>query len=156
MHMLTFIEVQKIFASPHQPRQHFDEQQLASLSSSIKHLGLLQPIVVQKKGANFELIAGERRLRAAKLAGLKEIAAIVRDTALAAEEALAENLQREGLKPLEIAQALEKLARNTTQEALSQRLGIKRSTISNFLRLLLLPPCSSRSAFSRPYNDGAR
>lgn len=138
--MLSFIPVHQISVNPDQPRKEFNEERLASLSQSIKHLGLLQPILVQKKGSTFQLIAGERRLRAAKLAGLETIAALVKEQALSAEEALAENLQREALSPLEIATSLESMLKNTTQELLAKRLGLKRSTIANFLRLLSLPP----------------
>lgn len=138
--MLSFIPLSQISENPDQPRKEFKEKALASLAASIKHLGLLQPILVQKKGERFQLIAGERRLRAAKMAGLETIAAIIKESALSAEEALAENYQREALTPLEIALALDKMVQGTTQDTIAKRLGIKRSTIANFLRLLSLPP----------------
>jgi ParB family chromosome partitioning protein len=137
--MLSFIPLDHIRENPHQPRKEFDEEKLSSLAESITHLGLLQPILVTKVVDGYQLIAGERRLRAAKLAGLETIAAIVREKSLVAEEALAENLQREALSPLEIAASLEAMLRQTTQEILAKRLGIKRSTIANFVRLLSLP-----------------
>lgn len=143
--MLSFIPVREIQVNPDQPRKEFNEEKLASLAESIKHLGLLQPILVQKKGSSYQLIAGERRLRAARLAGLETIAALVKEQSLSAEEALAENYQREALNPLEIASSLESLLKNSTQELLSKRLGIKRSTISNFLRLLSLPQAAKEA-----------
>lgn len=137
--MLSFIPLDRIYLNPHQPRQEFDEKKLTNLAQSISHLGLLQPILVLQIEKGFQLIAGERRFRAAQLAGLTTIAAIVKEKALLAEEALAENLQRENLSPLEIASSLHSMLQNTTQEELAARLGLKRSTIANFLRLLSLP-----------------
>ncbi len=138
--MLNFIQIDQIEVNPDQPRKEFNEEHLEQLASSLKNLGLLQPILVQKKDSHYQLIAGERRLRAAKLAGFETITAIIREKALSAEEALAENYQREDLTPLEVAMSLESMLKNTTQELLAKRLGIKRPTIANFLRLLQLPP----------------
>ena len=139
MRELSFIPLNQVRENPDQPRQVFDEEKLDELAESIKHLGLLQPILVRKNGDSFELIAGERRLRAAKKAGLATLAAVIDDGTLSAEKALAENLQREPLNPLEIAEALSALLASSTQEKLAKELGLKRSTLSNFLRLLSLP-----------------
>lgn len=139
MKALSFIAIDQVTENPDQPRKVFDEEKLETLAQSITHLGLLQPIVVRKKGEGFELIAGERRLRAAKKAGLSTLAAIIEEGTFSAEKALAENLQREQLNPLEIAEALQALLISSTQEKLSKQLGLKRSTLSNFLRMLTLP-----------------
>lgn len=137
---LSFIPTGAVVENPHQPRKTFDEEKLDSLAESIAHLGLLQPILVCKKGDSFELIAGERRLRAAKKAGLATLPAIVEEGDFeSAAKALAENLQREELNPLEIAEALKKLMASSTQECLAKQLGLKRSTLANFVRLLSLP-----------------
>ncbi len=130
---------------PHkgQPRKRFEETALDELAESIKHQGIIQPIVVRRSGADFEIIAGERRWRAAQRAGLREIAVVVKDVAPAAafEMALVENLQRTDLDPIETAEAYQRLIddHEYTQEALAERVGKNRATVANTLRLLQLP-----------------
>ncbi len=138
------IDVDKIQANPWQPRSHFDEERLEELASSIKGVGIVQPLTLRKVGEDsYQIIAGERRFRASKLAGLKTVPAYVRDadddTML--EMALVENIQREDLDPIEVAISYQRLIDecNLTQENLSDKVGKKRSTIANYLRLLKLP-----------------
>ena len=142
---LLDIPVASIKPNPHQPRGHFDEESLASLAASIRELGVLQPILVRQVGdADFELVAGERRWRAARRAGLPTIPAIVRDVTdiASVEQALVENLHREDLNPLEEAAAYQQLIEDfgLTHEQLSGRVGRSRVTITNTLRLFQLPP----------------
>ncbi|CEN37654.1 ParB/RepB/Spo0J family partition protein [Capnocytophaga cynodegmi] len=137
---LDFIEV-----NPFQPRTSFNEEELEGLASSIEELGVIQPITVRKIGFNkFELISGERRFRASKLAGLKTIPAYVRiaDDNESLTMALVENIQRQDLDPIEIALSYQRLIEeiNLTQDQMSKRVGKKRSTITNYLRLLKLAP----------------
>lgn len=139
------IPVDLIESNPFQPRTDFDEDALYDLAESIKHFGIIQPITVRKINENkYQLISGERRLRAAKLANLTEIPAFVKDadddTLL--ELALVENIQRQDLNAIEIANSYQKLIEefNLTQEELSSRVGKNRATISNYLRILNLPP----------------
>ena len=138
--------LEKIVPHKGQPRQHFDAQALEELTQSIREHGLLEPIVVRRLAAGadkFEIIAGERRWRACQKAGLREALVVVKDvsTAQAFELALIENVQREDLNPVELAEALDRLVKEHayTQESLAQRLGKDRSTIANSLRLLKLP-----------------
>jgi ParB family chromosome partitioning protein len=134
--------------NPRQPRQVFDEEALAELVHSISTIGLLQPIVVRSAGTGYELIAGERRLRASKLAGLTTIPVFVRDTEDDAllRDALLENLHRASLNALEEAAAYDQLLKDfsCTQEQLAERIGRSRSQIANTLRLLKLPPAVQR------------
>ncbi|MBI4648961.1 MAG: ParB/RepB/Spo0J family partition protein [Bacteroidia bacterium] len=139
------IELDKIDLNPFQPRSGFDEESLKELASSVKELGIIQPIIVKKlPGNRFQLISGERRFKAAKIAGLTSIPAFIRfaDDQAMLELALVENIQREDLNPIEIALSYQRLLNecNLTQEKLSGRIGKNRSTIANFLRLLKLPP----------------
>lgn len=138
------IAVAKIVPNPHQPRRTFSESSLAELAASLKANGLIQPILVRREGDRFELIAGERRWRAAKLAGLEEIPAIVRDVdgLTQAQLALVENIQREDLNPMDRANGYRTLMNQLglTQAELAGRLGEDRSSIANFLRLLELAP----------------
>jgi len=138
------LELNKININPFQPRTHFNEDALEELSNSIKELGVIQPITVRKKGDRFELIAGERRFRASQLAGLETIPAYVRlaDDQESLEIALVENIQREDLDPIEIGLSYQRLIEeiNLTQDQLSTRVGKKRSTITNYMRLLKLDP----------------
>ncbi|WP_372752594.1 ParB/RepB/Spo0J family partition protein [Labilibaculum sp.] len=138
------IDISKIETNPYQPRSKFDTDALNELAQSIKELGIVQPITVRKIHNNsYQLIAGERRLRAAKIAGITKIPAYVRmaedDKML--ELALVENIQREDLDSIEVAISYQRLIDECklTQECLSDRVGKKRSTISNYLRLLRLP-----------------
>ncbi len=139
------ISVDSIEANPFQPRTTFDEQSLEELASSIKKLGIVQPLTVRDAGnGRYQLIAGERRLRAARLAGLTHVPAYIRtaDDQAMLELALVENIQREDLDAVEVAISFQRLIEECklTQEQLSDRVGKQRSTVSNYLRLLKLPP----------------
>lgn len=138
------IPIDRIEANPDQPRTLFDPEALEELSISIKELGIIQPITVRKNGDKFQIISGERRYRAAKLAGLDSVPVFVRlaDDQTMLEMALVENIQREELDPIEIALSYQRLIEECelTQEAMSDRVGKKRSTITNYLRLLKLQP----------------
>ncbi len=141
---LIEVELERILPGDVQPRTGFDENSLKELAQSIKEKGIIQPIVLSRVGdGTFRIIAGERRWRAAKLAGLERIPAIVKDVspAEAVEIALIENIQREDLDPVETAMAFERLLKEfkLTQEDLSQRVGKDRATIANYLRVLRLP-----------------
>ena len=137
------ISITQIRTNPYQPRKIFDEAALLELSESIKEHGILQPVVVRKSGKHFELVVGERRFRAAKLAKLNEVPAIIKELTdqQMMELAILENLQREDLTPIEEAEAYQKLmeALNITQEQLAFRLGKSRPHIANHIRLLALP-----------------
>ena len=137
------IKLDELRANPYQPRKTFDEEALQELSDSIKEHGVFQPIIVKKGIKGYEIIAGERRVKASIMAGLKEIPAIVRDfnDQEMMEIALLENLQRENLTAIEEANAYKKLQENLniTQEELAKRLGKSRSHITNMLGLLSLP-----------------
>jgi len=137
------VDLDSIVPGPMQPRTHFDDASLESLADSIRTHGIVQPLLVRRRENGYELIAGERRWRAAKLAGLSRVPIIVKevpDESLL-EIALIENIQRENLNPIEEAQAYKKLIENVglTQEALASRVGRDRSYITNYLRLLRLP-----------------
>ena len=139
------IPVAKICANRYQPRQEFDESALEELKESVKRIGILQPLLVRKlPSGSFELIAGERRLRAAKLAGLETVPAMIREysDAQISEIALIENIQRENLNAMEEAQAYSQLMKDfgLTQEEIAVKIGRSRSHIANFLRLLKLEP----------------
>jgi ParB family chromosome partitioning protein len=137
------IPIHLIDPNPLQPRHSFDETRLEELAASIRVNGIIQPLIVRRKRDRYELVAGERRLRAARLANLTEIPALVQDYAdeLLLQLALIENIQREDLNPIETAQALERLSRelNLSHEELGRRTGKERTTITNLLRLLRLP-----------------
>jgi ParB family chromosome partitioning protein len=138
------IEIGKIEVNPYQPRKNFDEESLQELASSIREIGIIQPITVrQVNGDTYQLITGERRYKAAIMAGLESIPAYVRraDDQNMLEMALVENIQREDLDSIEIAISYQRLLDEVqlTQESLSERVGKKRSTITNYLRLLKLP-----------------
>lgn len=139
------LELDNIEVNPFQPRSSFSDETLDELASSIKELGVIQPITVRKLDANkFQLVSGERRFRASKIAGLKTIPAFVRiaNDQETLEMALVENIQRQDLDPIEIALSYQRLIDEVqlTQESLSDRVGKKRSTIANYLRLLKLDP----------------
>ena len=140
---IEYIAVSKLIVNPFQPRKIFNEEALQELAESIKEHGIIQPIVVRKKEKKYEIIAGERRFRAAKLAGLKEIPAIVKEMTeqQMMEVAILENLQREDLTPIEEAEAYSNLIENLnfTQDMLAKRLGKSRPHIANHIRLLQLP-----------------
>lgn len=138
------ISLDRIEPNPDQPRRTFDNEGLQELAASIRELGIIQPLSLRKTGADtYQIIAGERRYRAAKIAGLQSVPAYVRNAndAELTEMALIENIQREDLNAIEIALTFKKLIDqyNLTQERLSERIGKKRATIANFLRLLRLP-----------------
>jgi ParB family chromosome partitioning protein len=140
------IELKNIEVNPFQPRTNFDKEALDELAVSIRELGIVQPITVRKKehSSGYQLISGERRFRASQLAGLKSIPAYIRlaDDQAMLEMALVENIQRQELDSIEIALSYQRLIEeiNLTQEQLSERVGKKRSTVTNYLRLLKLPP----------------
>lgn len=140
---ITELKLSELRSNPYQPRQTFDEEALQELANSIKEHGVFQPIIAKKSIKGYEIIAGERRVKASMLAGLETIPAIVRDFTdeEMMEIALLENLQRENLSSLEEATAYRKLIEtlNLTQEQLAQRLGKSRSHITNMLGLLTLP-----------------
>lgn len=135
--------IKNIAANPYQPRCNFDEEKLQELAASIKEFGVVQPVVVRKKGRSYELVAGERRLRAAGLSGLTKVPAIVKDydDAKMMEIALIENIQRHDLNPIEEAQGLRRLMQEfkLTQEQTAEKVGRSRSAVTNILRLLNLP-----------------
>jgi ParB family chromosome partitioning protein len=137
------VAISEIAPNPLQPRTNFDASRLQELANSIEQNGIIQPLLVRRKSGQYELIAGERRLRAAKLAGLVEVPAIVQDYAdeRVLEIALIENIQREDLNPIETAQALDRLSREMglSHEEIASRTGKDRTTITNMIRLLRLP-----------------
>ena len=140
---IIYVQSGQIKPNPFQPREDFNQQSIEELAQSIKEKGVIQPLLVRRKGDNYELIAGERRLRAANSLGLKEIPIIVRDVSDqdSLELALIENIQREGLNPIEEAHAYQHLIDKfqITQEKISEVIGKARTTITNTLRLLKLP-----------------
>jgi len=139
----TSVPLREIVPNPEQPRRHFDEDALDALADSLRRHGLLQPLVVRRIEGRYELIAGERRLRAAARAGLEEVPVIVREAAPGErlELALIENVQRENLTPLEEAEAYRHLMEHfgLTHEAVAERVAKSRPAITNALRLLALP-----------------
>src|ERR1043165_7558469 len=137
------VDIESIVPGPMQPRTHFDEASLQNLADSIRAHGIVQPLLVRRRDGGYELIAGERRWRAAKLAGISRVPVVVKevpDDSLL-EIALIENIQRENLNPIEEARAYKKLIETVglTQESLASRVGRDRSYITNYLRLLRLP-----------------
>ena len=141
---LREIPIDEIAPNPHQPREVFDYEALEELSASIRAVGILQPVVVRRAGAAYQLVMGERRVRAARLAGLRMIPAIVRDTADDAmlRDALIENVQRKDLNPIEEALAIRALIDelDVTHEEVAERIGRSRPAVTNALRLLTLAP----------------
>lgn len=148
---VLMIPVGEIEVNPWQPRNEFDQEALEELAASLKTHGLIQPLTVRRMAdKQYQLISGERRLRASKIAGLTEVPAYVRlvkDDQHMIEMALVENIQRENLNPLEVAIGYQRLKEecNLTHDSLADRVGKKRSTVTNFLRLLLLPPAIQKS-----------
>lgn len=140
---LVEVPVTAIVPNPRQPRVEFSEETLAALARSIREVGVLQPVVVRRREGVYELVAGERRLRAARMAGLATIPAVVRDTddTESLREALIENIHREDLGPLELAAAFQELLEElgVTQETVAERLGYSRAHVANTIRLLSLP-----------------
>lgn len=156
---VSIIPISAVVPNPHQPRVHFDEQAIAELAASLESHGLMQPIVVTKQGENtFQLVAGERRLRAAKKLKWEKIDAIVRtlDEQSKLELALIENTQRDDLSPLEVAAAYVKLIElfGMTFEQLSKRTGRADSTLRNTIRLLGLPPEAKKALREGEISEG--
>jgi ParB family chromosome partitioning protein len=152
------ISVSEIRPNPYQPRSTFDDEALGALADSIREVGILQPVLVRPAEGGFELIAGERRWRAAQRVGLKTIPALVRETddTAALEHALVENLQRDDLNPLEEAAAYQQLIEDfgLTHEQVASRVGKSRASVSNTLRLLQLPPSIQRAIRERQLSMG--
>ena len=152
--------LEKIVPQKHQPRQHFDGEALEELAQSLREHGLIEPLVVRRREGSdvFEIVAGERRWRAAQRAGLRDVTVVVRDvsTKEAFELALIENVQREDLDAIEFAEALQRLVdeHGYTQESLAQRLGKDRSTITNALRLLKLPDAVRAKVIEGELSEG--
>ncbi|NLP05401.1 ParB/RepB/Spo0J family partition protein [Candidatus Fermentibacteria bacterium] len=140
---IVLVSAARIDPNPFQPRRDWDQEELQALADSIRAQGLLQPLVLRKHSGRFQVIAGERRLRAAALAGMTEVPAVIRD----ADDtqmlvlALVENIQRKDLGPMEKAENFSRLSGmfGLTQEEVGRQIGLKRSTIANFVRLLELP-----------------
>ena len=155
---LQDVPLSSIRPNPQQPREHFDEESLAALAESIREVGVLQPVLVRPGGDGFELIAGERRWRAARRIGLQTIPAIVRtaDDASMLQQAIVENVQREELNPLEEAAAYQQLIEDfsLTHDDVATRVGKSRTTITNTLRLLQLPPSIQRQLKERSLRMG--
>jgi ParB family transcriptional regulator, chromosome partitioning protein len=141
--VLLTVNPERIDPNPNQPRQHIDPEKLRELAQSMSEQGIVQPLVVRRVGARFQIIAGERRWRAAKQAGLAKVPVVVREAndAELLEIALVENIQREELNPIEEAAAYRRLVTELgySQEQVAQRVGKDRSTVANLLRLLRLP-----------------
>lgn len=155
---ITKVKLDELRSNPYQPRQNFDQTALEELAASIKEHGVFQPIIIKKSIKGYEIIAGERRVKASKLAGLTEIPAIIREFTdnEMMEIALLENLQRENLNSIEEAAAYKKLLENLnlTQEQLAERLGKSRSHITNMLGLLSLPKTTQDLISSKKISMG--
>ncbi|HWL90362.1 MAG TPA: ParB/RepB/Spo0J family partition protein [Actinomycetota bacterium] len=140
---LLEVPANAIAPNPKQPRSRFDDEALAELAASIREVGILQPIVVRRTGQGYEVVTGERRLRAAKLAGLAMVPVVLRDSddSNLLREALIENIHREDLNPIELGEAFRQLLDELglKQEDLADRVGVSRSHIANTIRLLALP-----------------
>jgi ParB family chromosome partitioning protein len=156
-----FCPIERLGPQPGQPRQNFDEEALEELAASIREHGIIEPLVVRRTqpGADtYELIAGERRWRAAQRAGLKDVLVVVKDVSPkdAFELALVENVQREDLNPIELAEAYERLLKEHayTPESLAERVGKNRSTVANSMRLLKLPPRIRSMVISGDLSEG--
>lgn len=141
--LVSMIAITELDRNPDQPRRDFDEEALQTLADSIREAGVLQPLLVVEKNGRYRIVAGERRFRAARLAGLSEVPCIVRDFTVQEqmEAALIENIQREDLNPMEEAAAIRQLMDSCgyTQEQAAKRLGKSRPAVANMLRLLSLP-----------------
>ena len=141
---LTVCGIEEVQPNPFQPRKSFADEQLQELVDSIREKGILQPLIVRPKGDRYELIAGERRWRAAQKAGIKEVPILIKDVSETEmlELSLIENIQREDLNPIEAAEAFKRLMDqfHLTQEEVSKKVGKDRTTIANTIRLLKLPP----------------
>jgi ParB family chromosome partitioning protein len=164
-----FIEVDKINPNPYQPRRDFDESRLKELADSIRMYGILQPLVVTRKevekdgggiATEYELIAGERRLRASKIAGMREVPALIRakgdDEKTKLELAIIENLQREDLNPIDRAFAFQKLSKEFgfKHVDIAKKVGRSREYVSNTIRMLMLPEEILQSLIDRKISEG--
>ena len=153
-------DIDKIEANPHQPRSNFDEEKLKQLAESIRERGIIQPLLVSSNGGNrYQLIAGERRLRAARLIGEEEVPVVIMETSSddeTLELALIENIQRQDLNPIEEAIAYSRLIEEfcLTQEEVAHKVGRKRSTVTNTLRLLKLPSSLQNDVASALLSEG--
>jgi len=152
------VDINSVTPNPRQPRMRFDEEKLKDLSRSILEHGIIQPLLVSENGNRYEIIAGERRLEAAKLAGLNEVPVIIREASdqEKLELAIVENIQRHDLSPIEEAKAFKQLADDfdMNQEEISQKLGMSRSTVANKLRLLTLPVEIQRAVAEEKITEG--
>jgi ParB family chromosome partitioning protein len=152
------VEIFKIISNPHQPRKDFNEERLKELSESIKKNGIIQPILVTKRGDQLEIIAGERRLKAAKLAGLSKVPVIIREAneQQKLELAIIENIQRHDLNPIEEANSYLKLSQEfgLNQEEVAQKVGKSRSAVANRLRLLQLPSEIQKALIEEKITEG--
>jgi ParB family chromosome partitioning protein len=155
---IIFIDLEKIIPNPHQPRRDFNSEKIQELANSIKEHGILEPLIVSKKDSQWELIAGARRLEAAKKAGLKQAPAIIRQVNDEQKLAMAlvENIQRDSLNPIEEAYAYQSLSKqfDLTQEKISQKTGKSRTAIANTLRLLSLPLEIQKGLISEKISEG--
>lgn len=152
------VEIFKIISNPHQPRKDFNEERLKELSESIKKNGIIQPILVTKRGDQLEIIAGERRLKAAKLAGLSKVPVIIREAneQQKLELAIIENIQRHDLNPIEEANSYLKLSQEfgLNQEEVAQKVDKSRSAVANKLRLLQLPAEIQKALIEEKITEG--
>jgi ParB family chromosome partitioning protein len=156
---ILFLEVDKIKNNPYQPREEFDEETLQELADSIKQKGVIQAITVRKTEGGYELLSGERRLRASKIAGLEKIPAYILEVNTPEdllEISLIENIQRKDLNALEVAQGYQRLINecNLTQEEVAEKVGKSRSAVTNFLRLLRLPEGIKQSIRKGEISEG--
>jgi ParB family chromosome partitioning protein len=152
------VAVKNLLPNPFQPRHTFDEKALGDLTESIRQSGVLQPLIVRKKGRAYEIVAGERRWRAAKAAGLNKVPVVIRnyDDPMMMEVALIENMQRSDLDPLEEARGIKAMmdALGLTQDAAARRLGMSRTSLANLLRLLNLPAKAAELVSARRLTMG--
>ncbi len=152
------VDIDKVVANPHQPRLKFDEEKLQELAQSIKEHGIIQPLIVTEKDGRYELIAGERRLQASKLANLKKVPVIVKkiQDKEKLELAIIENIQRHDLNPIEEAKAYKKLMDDfeMSQEDVAKKMGKSRSVVANKLRLLKLPIEAVRALSEEKISEG--
>ncbi len=152
------VPIGSVVPNPHQPRIRFSEEKLMELAQSIREHGILQPLIVTRSGENFELIAGERRLQAAKIAGLSKVPVMIREAGDQEkfELAIIENIQRHDLNPIEEARAYERLSREfqLSQESIAKKMGRSRSAIANTMRLLQLPVDVQRAVADGKISEG--
>lgn len=152
------VPIERVVPNPHQPRIQFSEDKLLELAQSIREHGILQPLIVTRTGEDYELIAGERRLQAAKIVGLKEVPVVLREAENQEkfELAIIENIQRHDLNPIEEARAYERLSKEfqLSQEEIAKKMGRSRSAIANTVRLLQLPVEIQRAVVEEKISEG--